>query len=293
MNLRGIDLNLALVFEAVMLERSATRAGRRLGLSQSAVSNALARLRDALGDPLLVRSGAAMVPTTRALRLVGPVSAALGQLRDAFGERAAFDPRSSTYRARIATTDYGEVVAVTRVMAALRRLAPAMSIQCRRVASIFEAPASALERGDLELALGNFTTRGRGLRWLPVFSDRWVVVGSRRKTGIAAFARAPQIQVMFGADTAGLVGDALRELGRSRFVPVVTPQFCTIPHYLANTDMLGVLPERLARALRLRISRLPLQLPPIVVGLVWHERLDADPSHRWLRERFTAAFATR
>jgi DNA-binding transcriptional LysR family regulator len=294
-NLRDIDLNLTLVFEAMMAERSATRAGKRLGLSQSAVSNALGRLRDALRDPLFVRAGPTMVPTTRALRLAGPVAAALAQLRNAFEQRNELDLARSTYRARIATSDYAEIVAVRRVVAELRRSAPRMTLHCRRLANLFEAPATALERGELEFAFGSFSGRIRdGLRWLPVVRDRWVVAGrGARGLSVRELSRRPHVQVMFGAESIGLVGHALRELGHSRFAPIITAQFGALPHYLRGTDLLAVLPERLARELDVAAVRPPLKLPPIELGLVWHERLDADPAHQWLRECFTRVFDAR
>jgi DNA-binding transcriptional LysR family regulator len=290
-NLASLDLNLLVVLEALLIERSATRAGKRVGLSQSAVSNALSRLRVAVGDPLFVRGGGVMTPTALALSLAAPLRAALDQLRDALGGPTDFDPAFSSYRARFATTDYAEVVAIAPLARAVRAAAPGVTLDCRRLKWAWELPVAALERGEVDFALGHFgrLPPAHGLRSARVMTDRWVVLSDSRakELSVARFAARPQTKVMYGADGPGIVGEALRDMGRERVTPVVTPHFSSVPHFVKGTDLLGIVPERLARlhapALRLRILRLPIRLPDIETALVWHERHERNPPHAWLR----------
>jgi DNA-binding transcriptional LysR family regulator len=290
-NLASFDLNLLLVLEALLIERSATRAGKRVGLSQSAVSNALARLRGSLGDPLFVRGKEAMTPTAFALALEAPIREALATLRSSLHAPDRFDPQRSSYRARIATTDYAEIVLLSRLARRVRARAPGITLDARRLARVYELPVASLEKGEVEFALGAFERLppGRGLRGRRILVDRMVLLaapGAKRMT-LDRFARLPHVKVLYGADLPGIVGEALARAGTPRFAPIVTPHFAAVAHYVRGTDVLGIVPERLARtqarALGLKVLRLPIALPTLESTLVWHERNDANPPHAWLR----------
>jgi DNA-binding transcriptional LysR family regulator len=291
-NLSAFDLNLLLVLEALLKERSATRAGKRVGLSQSAVSNALARLRAALGDPLFMRTGGAMTPTAHALALEAPLDEVLATLRRALGGPPPFDPARTPYRARFATTDYLELVVLAPLVRALRAKAPAVTLECRRLSWMYELPIAALEKGEVDLALGDFgrIPPGHGLRARRLFEDRMVVLadGPPKRLHLDAFAVRPQTKVLYGADGPGLIGEALRRLGRDRVTPVITPHFCSVAYYVKGTDVLGIVPERLARLqaplLGLSVLRLPIDLPSQETTLVWHERNEPAAPHAFLRE---------
>jgi DNA-binding transcriptional LysR family regulator len=292
-NLASFDLNLLLVLEALLVERSATRAGKRVGLSQSAVSNALSRLRTSLGDPMFVRSGVGMAPTAFALSLAGPLQAALDQLRNVLGGPPPFDASRTSYRARFATTDYAEVVVLAPLARQVRSRAPSLTLDCRRLKWAFELPLALLEKGEIDFALGHFgpVAPGHGLRSLHVMTDRWALLSDAkaRRMTLARFAARPQTKVMYGADGPGIVGEALRALGKERVTPIVTSHFSSVPHFVKGTDLLGIVPERLAllhaRALDLSVLRPPLALPIIHVTLVWHERHQENPPHAWVRAR--------
>jgi DNA-binding transcriptional LysR family regulator len=300
-NLATLDLNLLVVLEALLVERSATRAGMRLGLSQSAVSNALGRLRACLGDPLFVRGRGGMTPTTFALSLAGPLRASLDGLRAALGAPRAFEPSRSDYHARCAATEYGELVVLAPLACALRAKGFAGTFECKRLPGIFDLPIAALERGEIELAITHAEPipPGKGLRAQRLARDGWALVVDRRPRAamtLARFAASPQVKVLYAAEGPGLVGDLLRRAGFERVTPIVTAHYATVGHVVKGTDLVGILPARLAReqarALRLTLLRPPLALPPLVTTLVWHERLESSAPHAWLRDQIRRALRT-
>ncbi|MDY7073962.1 HTH-type transcriptional regulator YidZ [Pseudomonas hunanensis] len=154
MNISNFDLNLLRVFDMLLREQNVSRAAERLALTQPTVSNALARLRDQLGDPLLVRVGRRMRPTPRALALEGPIRAALQQIEQTLGTGDGFEPQRSHRQLRIALTDFVEQLCMPPLLARLQLLAPNLRIDVVHLAP--NLPAEALDRGDLDLVLGRF-----------------------------------------------------------------------------------------------------------------------------------------
>src|SRR5579862_5152760 len=152
MNIRSFDLNLLVGFEAMLVEGTVTKAAARVGLSQPAMSNVLARLRRALNDPLFIRSGPRMLPTGRARELAGPVADALAALREVLEPQPAFRPAGERRCYTIATTDYGECVALPKMLSLLARFAPESSIRVQRVRQIFDLPEHELEHCDFALS---------------------------------------------------------------------------------------------------------------------------------------------
>jgi DNA-binding transcriptional LysR family regulator len=183
MNIEALDLNLLVVFEALVLERSVSRAGARIGLSQPAMSNALARLRGAVGDRLFVFRDGEMVATVRARHLAGPVLEALSKIRSAIGDRGSFDAKSDTAAFRLAATDYAEIVLVSRVLGAIRRTAPGVTLTISRLTAQFEIPTEALRSGSLQFAVGLFPqpiVPGAGIASQVLFEDPWVCIARTR-----------------------------------------------------------------------------------------------------------------
>lgn len=293
MNIAALDLNLLVVFEALLLERGVGRAGKRIGLSQPAVSNALGRLRAVLGDELFVRTGTAMMPTSRALELSKPVLGALAQIRAAVGDREAFDPAKADIPFRFYASDYGEAIVIAPLLSRVRAVAPNVSLQIRRATALFNVPTEELVANVVDYAIGFYPDSlapGSGLRRAALMKERLcVVTGTKgpRTLTLGRFVRAPQIRVNVGRESPGLIDDALARRGMERKIAVTVPDFASIPLILAATDVIGVLPERLAklygRRFNLRIHKLPLDIPALTVSAVWHERNDAHPAHVWLR----------
>lgn len=294
-----LDLNLLRVFEALALERSATRAGRRLGLSQPAVSHALDRLREQLGDPLFVRAVGGMVPTPRALELeplVRDVLARAARLTE--GER--FDPATCDRRFRIATTDYFEYIALPRLAATLAAEAPRVTLISRPSGT--ELPRAELAEGELHLAIAGFYADvPEGFYQQRLFSERFVcvvrcdhpTVGSR--LSLAQYTRLSHVLISPSGDLRGVVDELLEARCRRRHVAVAASSFLSAGWIVAGSDLVLTAPRRLAlayqRSLPLRIVRPPMAVPGFTVRQIWHERYHADPAHRWLRQRIAEACA--
>ena len=302
MNINTINLNLLLAFEALMEEQSVSRAAARVGLSQPAMSNALARLREVAGDPLFHRTSKGMRATARAVELAGPVRAGLAQLRYAFAERPGFDAASSTRRFRIALTDYAEMVLIGPLLESLARTAPSVQIVLRRVTSIFTPPENELRSGAFDAAIG-FYPEANALdprtRSADLFAEENVCVARRghplmkKQFTLRDFAAARHIGVFYRDETVGLVDNILAGHGLRRRLQAATPHFLAAVAAVANSDLVAVLPAGLAAryrtALRLEVRKSPLRLPRFHMRLLWDEHTSEDPGQQWLRGEIVRA----
>jgi DNA-binding transcriptional LysR family regulator len=302
MKLESLDLNLLLVFDALATERSVTRAAAKIGLSQPAFSNALARLRSVLGDQLFERAGRQMQPTPRARQLLAPISEAIAKLREALETQAAFRPEASEREFLIATNDYVESLLLPPLVQQLQRDAPSVAVRTVRTEYLFLPPVDRLQSGELDLALGFFGDTPRphsGLLSKRLLPGRLVCIlceahpRANRKLTLRTFAETPHVRVLYPRnERLGSIDTILRSRGLSRRIAVTVPHDLAIPAIVAKSNLLGVVPERLARrqarALRLKIFEPPVALPDITVIMTWHERLQFDPAHRWFRERLVA-----
>lgn len=294
--MRHLDLNLLLVFEALYAERSVTRAARRLGVTQPALSNALRRLRTMFDDPLFVRARDGIAPTPRALALGPRVSAALVNVRDAIDE-TGFDPQRSAGRFTVGTLDYLEALQLPGVVNRLAKAGPAITLNVRRLASIFEVPQQALEAGAIDCALGLFPlplAPQTGLHAAVLREEAWVCVGRRAHPDFSTplslerYLGLTHVAVSYPEnDRAGLIDRQLAALGFRRNCVAVLPHFMTLPFHAATSDCVATLPRSVAAAfaspLGLEVSELPFELPRVSISIAWHERLDRDPAHAWFR----------
>ncbi len=286
--LAALDLNLLVALEALLAERSVTRAARRLRLTQPATSNALARLRVALGDPLLLRGRTEMVPTPRALALAGPLSEALRGLERALEARGEFDPTSAHRMVTIATSDYVTFVLLAPLAEKLARQAP--GIVLRVVPPQADLSANQLERGSVDLTIGFFKEPPKQLRRLPLFTDHLVTVARRDRTppirNLAEVTAARHVQIAPHGETMGMLDVALERKGLARPVALLAPNFL-VALTVIRGDLVCVVPERFARALSeivtLDIIEAPLGVPEVTIAAYWHERTHASPLHTWLR----------
>lgn len=298
MNIGSLNLNLLLAFEALFVERNVSKAAKRVRLSQPATSNALARMRALFEDPLFVSQGREMVPTAMALHLANPVLEALSRIRAAIGDRDSFDPKTATNTFRIAATDYAEIVLVSRILRAMTREAPGVSLSIMRLGGLFDIPQEKLRDGSLHFALGLFpqpVVPGARIASHILFDDPWVCIAQKkhpqikRKLTLATFLKIEHIRVSYGiTERPGLIGEALASIGRSRKIAVTVPHLATVPALAARTDLLGMVPLRLAkeyaRTLSLKIYPIPVSIPRAALALLWHETSQHDPAHIWLRE---------
>lgn len=296
MNLSELDLNLLVVLDALFDEGSVGRAATRLKRSQPAVSNALARLRLILKDPLFVRGKGGMVPTERAQALRGPLGQALRQLEHAFESPRGFDPKVARRTFTLAASDHAQLV----VLPALAQvLAAHPGLELKVVAPPRDFPIRELESGELDLVLGAFDLAPgdsvpRGLKRQALLDEKYVVVARKGhpvfSEPLARSLGRPQLHVSPRGGTSGPVD---RKLKLQRNIVLFVPHYLAVPWVLAGSDLLAAVPERLAKAFAppFGLQVAPVDLPGNALRLhqVWHPVRHADAAHRWLRGQVLAA----
>jgi DNA-binding transcriptional LysR family regulator len=295
-NLSSLDLNLFVMLHVVLEERSATRAAERLHVTQSAVSNAIARLRAVLGDPLVVRSGRGLAPTPRAEELAPFVAQAVAQLQLAVDRGAAFVPAASERRFTLALSDNHQTSEAARIAEVFARKLPRAAL--RLVSSDYLVATDGLATGDVDAAFAPTVLQTPGTRARPVFEEQACMVARRNHPRVRGkltpklFNELPHIDVEVVLGRTG-VGHRLAEqhwkgAGLERKVAVTVPYFTTAAMIASRTDCIAGLPSRLARVLckHLPLKAVPttFSLPKMGMSLVWHERTDADPGGRYFRE---------
>jgi DNA-binding transcriptional LysR family regulator len=298
--LAGLDLNLLYALDALLHERHVTRAAKRLGMTQSAASHALGRLRSQLGDPLLVRGPRGqMVPTPRADALATPLRDALAALALAV-HGASFDPATARRSFRIATGDYAEVVLLPRLVERVAATAPGVDLHA---VVLPESTGAALANGAIDGAL----LPQRSLAWPSgiyerrLFTEDFTCVVrpghpvARQKLTLARYCALAHLMVAPGGTPGSFVDDALAKAGKTRRTAVLVPHFLVVPHVIVATDLVATLATRIADATAplfdLVRLRPPIDVPRFTMALVWHERTHRDPAHRWLREQLAAVAA--
>ncbi len=292
--LRRLDLNLLLTLDVLLAERNVTRAAERLHYSQPAVSVHLARLRELLGDPLLLPGPRGMRPTARAEALREPLRLALAALEQAVAPSAPFDPGAARDTWKIAATDYSESTVLLPVLATLRTLAPGT-----RLAVVALDPARIArqaEQGEIDLALHTTDGAPPGLRRRALFSERYVLAGRpghpqlRRRPTLERFCALEHAIVSpDGGGFKGVTDEVLAQAGLTRRVALSVPHFLFLRAVLETTDLVAMLPERLLRGSTLRAVAPPVAVPGYEMSMLWHERVHRDPAHQWLREAIAAA----
>ncbi|WP_394832792.1 LysR family transcriptional regulator [Pendulispora rubella] len=302
-DLRGLDLNLVLALHALLVERHVTRAAKRLGLTQSATSHALARLRTKLRDPLLVRAGKGMVVSPRAEAMLGPLERALADIARIVASPAPFDPASAQMRFTIGTSDYIELVLMPKLLARIWSEAPGVDV---RIISDPRPWGDSLTEGRADLVLGlpqhgipDFDIPAIGIATpsgilaKSLFRERFVCVlrkghpCARRRLDLDTFVSLPHALVSPSGEAGAVVDIALARLGKRRRIAIEVPHFLAAPHMVQQTDTILTLTERVARtfapSLDLVLVKPPLELPSFSMSMLWHERRRADPAHTWLR----------
>jgi len=287
-----LDIDLLRLFEALMAERNVTRAAQRLGLTQSAASNALRRLRARLGDELFLRTPQGMVPTALARDLQAPVAAALAAVRAAGAMSRPFLPAEATTSFVIGMSDYAEFLLVPPVGALLRERAPGTSLIVRHADR--EVALGLLDRDEVQLALGSLPEPPAHMTRTVLLRDALVVLlrpdhPLADRLDLETFLAAPHLLVSAVASRQGAVDRALAGLGRQRRLAVVVSHYLVAAPALCQSDLVCTMARRaaepLARAFGLVIRPLP---PPITVArqatsMIFHNRYARQPAHRWLR----------
>lgn len=289
--LSAIDLNLLVVFDALMQERNVTKAAGRLALSQPALSHALARLRHMLKDDLFIRTPKGMIPTPRAEQLALPVRSALDGLQHSL-EPTQFIPSEATTSFRVAVDNYSAIVLVGSLAARIAKIAPGVTLEFRPSGTL--NILDLLDRGELDLAIGPFPEQGERFSRMAVLQDEFVVVLRKghpvagvRELSMEKFAALSHLSISsapFGTD---FVDQALAQRGLTRRVQLRAPFLSTVRILIAS-DMVAVVRRRvadeLARYRPLLIRPLPHSSPTLETAMIWPRWLDNQASHRWLRE---------
>ncbi|WP_338021229.1 LysR family transcriptional regulator [Azomonas macrocytogenes] len=289
-DLRRLDLNLLIVFETLMHERSVTRAAEKLFLGQPAISAALARLRSLFDDPLFVRTGRSMEPTTRAREIFALLSPALDSISTAVSRAAEFDPATSTAVFRVGLSDDVEFALLPSLLRRLRAEAPGITLVVRR-ANYLLMP-QLLASGEISVGV-SYTEE------LPANAKRKVLRKSAPRLlradaipgalSLQDYCQRPHALVSFAGDLSGFVDEELAKLGCTRRVVLAVPQFNGLANLLAGTDIVASVPDYAAAALTaaggLRAEALPLATPSFELHMVWRGTQDNDPAERWLRSR--------
>ncbi len=309
-NFRTLDLNLLRVFDEVMAERSLTRAARNLSLTQPAVSNALRRLRETLGDELVQRSGQGMAPTPRALAIWPAVREALQQLQESLIP-STFVPGEAHSTFVLAMADATAAELIPGLVDILEHEAPGVSIRVLPLTT--RDPRKLLDEQACDLAIGYFpsvladlTARAQSGEVMPflhqrLYSGEYVCVmrtGHPLATGpftLNRFCAARHMLVSFSGRAYGFIDESLASLGRERKVVLTVNQFFTAGRVVANSNLLTVLPRHFVRvtgiAEQLVLRPLPFDVSPVHVDAVWHRRSQQHDAHVWLRQALVRAAA--
>ena len=299
MTFLNLDLNLLRVFDAVMVEQNLTRAASRLATTQPAVSNAIRRLRDTLGDELVVRTAHGVKPTPRAESLWPAVRQALSILEEAVSP-GSFDVGRAQVTFRMAMADATAVLWLPALVRSIELEAPGINI--RMVPLTKREPRPMLLRGDIDLAIGFFpgvVAQLAGEPYTPVrherlYSGQYVCVMrkdhplAQGELTLDAYCAANHLLVSFSGRAHGLTDEALARMGRERRILLTVNQFFTAGKVVASSDLITVLPRHLLASTGMTdalISKeLPFSLPDVHVDILWHERDARSPAHGWLRE---------
>lgn len=291
MDIRALDLNLLPVLDSLLRQRGVSAAARELGMSQPATSDALRRLRETLGDPLLVRAGGGMLPTPRAQALVRPLAEILDRIRSDVTSARGFTPGESRRRFALCLSDVGSYVLWPRIVQAVRARAPGVTVDLRPLGQAAIAPA--LESGEVDLAVGAYPALPAGLFQQRLFARRYVCFMraghplAGRRPGVSRFAAAEHLVVPAPSRIQERVDQQLARLGLARRVKLVVPSYLMVPALVDAADFVAVIPGQLADAFRrhglFATSPLPVTVPAVAIRQHWHRRFHADDGNRWLR----------
>ncbi|WP_394791127.1 LysR family transcriptional regulator [Rhodoferax sp.] len=294
MDFHGVDLNLLVAFNALMNERNVTRAATQVGVSQPAMSAALSRLRNLLGDPLFQRSSVGLIPTARARDLASPVAAALRQIELVVVSQPVFQPETASVTFKLGLQDYPTVVLLPALLEALEQAMPGVSL------NVFafndrDAAVDLLDAGVIDAAIGvSPTNMDARILTRPLLIDEFVTivssdsVAARRPMDLNTYLDLQHVLVSPEGQLYGLVDQTLARQGKKRKLALTLPQIFAVPAVVARTNMAATILKRVAlhsqASHRLILFPPPLALPVVDFHLIWHRRSDNHPAQLWFRE---------
>jgi DNA-binding transcriptional LysR family regulator len=293
------DLNLLRVFEAIWATRSVSRAAERLGLTQPAVSSALARLREVYTDPLFTRAGLNMAPTAFCTEQSHYLLDALALVERSLSGARAFEPQTADRRFVLGMRDIGEATLLPQVLAHCQQHAPKVSLHT--LLSPLETTNQKLADGRVDLAVGFLPALEAGIHRRELFTQHYVCAARaghpllKSRITLAGLARADHLAIDYSGTGHALIERQLREQGLERTVRLRTPHYLATAPILAGTDLVCLMPEMLAQAMGashgIAYKPIPLRAMRFPIALYWHDRFHRDPGNRWLRSVFVQLFA--
>ncbi|HHY6932305.1 LysR family transcriptional regulator [Burkholderia ambifaria] len=299
MHIRDLDLNLLVVFDALLRERSVTRAAQDIGLTQGAMSHALNRLRTFFEDPLFVKTAEGMTPTAKGDQLGVTISEIVAAIRKNVVAEARFDPLTAQRTFVLCMTDMAELVFLPPLIRRFRKVAPRCTL--RSVQVPLEQIEGVLSSAEADLALGSMHAAPEGLYQQQLFMHSFVTVVSVRNRTVgktltrSQFESMPQIVVSLTGRASAAYDSAFDAYGIKRNVFLTTPHFLTVPHLIdAQPDLIATVPLELGKVFSklgtVRMVPPPVELPPFALRQHWHSRLNADPANVWLRHLIKETF---
>jgi DNA-binding transcriptional LysR family regulator len=293
--LRAVDFRLLLAFEALIAERHVSRAAAAVGLSQPAMSHALAKLRQQFDDPLLARTSTGFEPTPKALELIEPVREAIRQVNRLFSAGSTFDPLTSMESFNIRMGDLNEVLFLPSLLHSLEQQAPGITLTVQHLPP--SETVRALEASAIDLAVSALIKHSKSVHSLELARDRMVCVMRRGHPAARAnrlttrtFLGLRHLRIVQSAGDVRFVEEALFKHGLQRKVTATTPHWLAASYLVETTDLVTALPESMVRRLnidgRFAVRPLPVGGGEFSWRLYWHRRFDARPAHRWIRTMF-------
>jgi DNA-binding transcriptional LysR family regulator len=287
-----LDLNLLFAFEAMMLNRNVTAAAAHIDITQSAMSNAVGRLRRHFGDALFVNTHNGMLPTARALELAAPLQQALALVRTASQRRAEFDPCHSKRTFRFHMSDVGEMVFLPTLVKYLDKIGASVRVETAQLTS--DQIGNQLESGEVNFAAGYLTGLTKNIASLPLFREHYVCM-TRRHHPLARgkaltmrdFLECSHVLIESMGSGHKIIERTLERHGLNRAAALRIPHFMVIPMIVAGTDRVVTIPSHVADTfatlMQICIFKLPIRIPSFDVSLFWHPRFADDPGIRWMR----------
>jgi DNA-binding transcriptional LysR family regulator len=291
--LAQIDLNLLVAFEALFEERSVTAAARRIYLGQPAMSAALGRLRTLFNDELFIRVGREMRPTAKAQVIAPGIFAALQQVRQTLQSNQSFVPESNSRSFAIASSDYMSFVLLPKLITYCQETAPHLNF--RMIEFEKDLVGDLLEKGTVDLAIGVFPHPPRQSLCVPLFQEYFVGIARHNHPALAqqpmtleVFANLSHALHTIRRDEIGAIDQVLAQHNLQRRVALTVPHMLVLPAIIASTDLITVIPARMAeyfsRIDEIEVFELPIDLSPWTVSMLWSQLSDNDEASRWLRQ---------
>ncbi len=290
-NLAGVDLNLLVVFDALMAERNVTRAASRVGLTQPAASHALARLRALFKDKLFIRTPKGMTPTPLAVEVSGSIRSVLAQVETVLTPGREFDPAESDRTFTIGLSDYAAFVLLPGLIERFEDRAPNVRLIVRNTSHALGL--SMIESGEIELIVGNFPEPPRHMSEDLLFQEEFATAAREDHPDlddgfdVDTYLRLRHLHVSLKGEPQGYLDNIIRSQGLQRNIVVTVGHFLIAPFMVQTTDLIATEPMRIlepvAKLLNIKILKPPIDIPPFNVTQIWHNRHDADQGHAWLR----------